>query len=1025
MLAANVPNSPMHARFAGESRETTKEILMRRMWKGLALASCLLGTGGLLQAQTQITSGVIQGTVLDPSGAVMPATEVQIKNVETNLSRSLTTGDDGRFAFLLVPSGTYMVTAAKAGFATLVRDKVVVTVGQAVVLNLAMKVSATEETVTVTGTPTVDTSKTEVSNTLNETTISTTPILGRKFEDLLSLTPGVSIVQGPDGDEITFSGQRGVFNNISLDGGDYNNGFFGEQMGGQRAAIDITLEAVKEFQVVATGANAEYGRTAGGIVNVITKSGTNELHGSLFHFQRLEGLTSNTSDGKPLKDFHREQFGGTLGGPIVKDKAFFFLALEGIRENLQRPNLSEPIGSPCPVEAPTITANEALIAGSPDCQRLALLNFFRTNLNQEEGDPVDHKIDNKAVLGKLDWSLNPNNNLSVSFNFNHSKNTNQTFDVATYGNSANGIEGPSKISVLNLNLFSTLSPTKLNEFHVTYSREDRPRSAVDSNVPPDTAMGFGPTFRFGNPFFLAPNVDELIKRFQIKDNISFIVGRHTVKVGAEWMHTNNAQVFRGFFKGRYLFDSVTGFLRFASPAAPGGYGPRTIACTDGSFVTDPSPCLGGSSPAGGPLLLYLQGAGLQGPATDAAGASDINNEEFSVFAQDKWQVRRNLTLNYGLRWDGQFMPDTVDPPTTAYGRFLSDPSFPSDGTIPDQTKQFQPRLGIAWDVRSDGKSVVRANAGIYYARQNMLTQVGSVTTNGIQQQTLVSGTFATGFGGAIPTWPGVLTPTPVPPGSFPAGTGVRVFARDYRNPKIYTVNVAYEQEVAPDWSAYLDVTWSKGVYLTRFLDYNRADRGAPFSPELGETMVANSRGKGLYRGATIGVRKRFSNGYQLEANYVLSKDLDDDSNERDPFTDRSFDPFDLTKDYGPSDRDIRHKFNFFAYGELPWKLQGNARIQARSAQPITANPRVQNNVDLGRNGERKDNAYFSFDWRLQRPFRFGKNMALVPVIEMFNTFNSKNNINTLSTPGLFNFDGFLRLGVGDPRQVQLAVKLTF
>src|SRR5262249_45761367 len=171
-----------------------------------------------------------------------------------------------------------------------------------------------------TAAPTIDTIKTESSSTLNELAVSTTPILGRKFEDLLTLTPGVSITQGPDGDEINFAGQRGIFNNVSLDGGDYNNGFFGEQAGGQRAAIDITLEAVKEFQVVATGASAEFGRTAGGIINVITKSGTNDIHGSLFHFQRLEALTAKTSDGKKLNDFHREQFGGTIGGPIVKDK---------------------------------------------------------------------------------------------------------------------------------------------------------------------------------------------------------------------------------------------------------------------------------------------------------------------------------------------------------------------------------------------------------------------------------------------------------------------------------------------------------------------------------------------------------------------------------------------------------------------------------------------------------------------------------------------------------------------------------
>src|SRR5262249_27351265 len=259
--------------------------------------------------------------------------------------------------------------------------------------------------------------------------VSTTPILGRKFEDLLTLTPGVSITQGPDGDEINFAGQRGIFNNVSLDGGDYNNGFFGEQAGGQRAAIDITLEAVKEFQVVATGASAEFGRTAGGIINVITKSGTNEIHGSLFHFQRLEALTAETSDGKKLNDFHREQFGGTIGGPIVKDKVFYFFAFEQIFENFNRDNLSSQLGgTPCPVPATTIRNNEDLINANPDCQRLALLNFFKTSVGQDEGLPVSHKIRNTAILGKLDWAINAANKFSLSYNFDRSNNPNQTFD---------------------------------------------------------------------------------------------------------------------------------------------------------------------------------------------------------------------------------------------------------------------------------------------------------------------------------------------------------------------------------------------------------------------------------------------------------------------------------------------------------------------------------------------------------------------------------------------------------------------
>ncbi|HSE96688.1 MAG TPA: TonB-dependent receptor plug domain-containing protein, partial [Blastocatellia bacterium] len=883
------------------------------------------------------------------------------------------------------------------------------------------------ERVVVSAAPTIDTVKTESSSTLNELSVSTTPILGRKFEDLLTLTPGVSIVQGPDGDEISFAGQRGIFNNISLDGGDYNNGFFGEQAGGQRAAIDITLEAVKEFQVVATGASAEFGRTAGGVVNVVTKSGTNDFHGSLFHFQRLEALTANTSDDKPLEDFHREQFGGTIGGPIVKDRAFFFGAFEQIIENLTRPNLSEPIGTPCSVQNPTVPANEALINSSPDCQRVALLNFFRSTLNQDEALPVERPVRNSAFLGKLDWNLSPKNNLSMSYNFVYSRNENQTFDVATYGTSANGTEGPSKIQAYNLNLFTTLSPTKLNEAHFTYARETRPRSATESNLAADTAMGFATTFRFGNPFFLQPNVDELFWRTQIRDNFSIISGRHTVKFGGEWIHSLNDQVFRGFFTGRYIFDSVTGFLRYASPAAPGGFGPRTVACSNGSFVTAPANCPAGSTPTGGPLLFYLQDgipSGVSG--VPEPGASNIKNDDIALFIQDKWQIWPNFTFNFGLRWEAQYFPNPVVPPEqTAYGQFLGHPEFPSDGTLPDQRKMFQPRVGFAWDIGNNQRSVLRASWGIYNARQNMLSQVGSITTNGVQQRVnFVSTDLIRQFGVLAPTWPG-LAPVPPPPpgGEFPLFTGVRVFSADYANPRIYTTNVAFEQELAPNLAVYFDFTHSKGVHLTRFI--NLARRTSAFSPQLGDIFVASSSAKSLYRGFTVGLRKRFSQGFQLESNYTLAKDQDDDSNERDPFTDRTFDPFDYSKDYSLSDRDIRHKFNFYTFVEAPAGFQVNARIQARSAQPITPNPRVVNGVDLGRNSIRKDNEFFSFDWRVLRPFRFGENMALTPMFEMFNTFNNDNNINPLVTPGLFNFDGFLRVGVGDPRQVQLAVKFTF
>src|SRR5882724_1819739 len=280
--------------------------------------------------QAQSTTGTVQGDVLDEKGGSVPGASVEAKNLDTNYIRNESTDGDGHFAFLNLAPGPYTLTIAKSGFTTIVQQNVNLTVGQVLTIPVSVKVSSVAQQIIVSDVPVIETTATESSATLDQLTVSNTPVLGRKFEDLLTLTPGVAITQGPDGDEINFNGQRGVFNNISLDGGDYNNGFFGEQLGGQRAAIDITLDAVKEFQVIASGANAEYGRTAGGVINVITKSGTNQLHGTSFEYFRTEALTAATSDGKPLKDFRRNQFGGTMGGPVVKDKVFIFGAFEQI-----------------------------------------------------------------------------------------------------------------------------------------------------------------------------------------------------------------------------------------------------------------------------------------------------------------------------------------------------------------------------------------------------------------------------------------------------------------------------------------------------------------------------------------------------------------------------------------------------------------------------------------------------------------------------------------------------------------------
>jgi outer membrane receptor for ferrienterochelin and colicin len=1039
----------------------------------LALGLCLASTAW---GQAQITSGTVQGDVLDEKGGSVAGASVEAKNLDTNFTQTDTTNTDGHFAFLSLAPGRYTLTISKSGFATVLQQNVNLTVGQTINIPVTMKVSSVAQRIVVTDVPVVEVTKTESSSTLGELTVSSTPVLGRKFEDLLTLTPGVSITQGPDGDEINFNGQRGIFNNVSLDGGDYNNGFFGEQEGGQRAAIDITLDAVKEFQVVASGANAEFGRTAGGVVNVVTKSGTNEVHGSAFEYFRTEGLSSNTSDGKPLKDFRRNQFGGSLGGPITREKLFFFAAGEGIREDLTRTNLSAPIGTACPtnIAFDGTPATDAAILASPDCQRVALVSFMKSIFNETDGAPVDHAVRNGAVFGRIDYNLNSQNQIFGSYNYDYSKNSNQTFDVPAYGTTANGIEGPSKIQAINTNWFSTISGTKLNEAHFTYARENRPRNATDPKSVPDTNIGSAnsPTsfaFRFGQPFFLEPTIDEVFSRTDIRDNFTTIRGKHTVKLGGEWLHSKNTQIFRGFFEGLYFFDNAVGFMHYVTD------GPTVQECSNGTYVVPPATCGGGSTFDGGPLFLFLQhGPATQGETFDQSGHSSINNEEFALFLQDTWKITRNLTFNYGLRWEAQHFPSmTVAPSKTAYGINLSDPRFPSDGTLHNQNKMFQPRIGFAWDIRGNGKSALRASWGIFNARQNMLTQVGAITTNGVQQQSFAAGSAF----GAPPVFgsnASAFDNANLPPAGTPPNPNIPLdvtfFDKSYANPRIYTTNVGYEQEIRSGWAGYLDFTLSKGVHLTRFVmpnvccssadliptaDVNLgsgpAYTGTPPWPNLGSlTTDTASSAKSLYRGVTIGVRKRYANRFQLDANYVWSEDLDDDSNERDPFSFRYYDFYNLAKEYSYSDRDEKHKFNFITHADLPAKFAVDVRMQAHTAQPYSANPnatgvgplcsntqaghRVQlglgpggSNVDCGRNFLRKDNGFFAFTFGAERPIQLGERYQIIPRVEVFNLFNNKNNINTISGSGtpLFDFDGFIRQGVGDPREAQLSIRFKF
>jgi hypothetical protein len=997
------------------------------------LAIVLLLVPGLCLAQSQATTGVIEGTVSDPTGAPVPSATVVVKNTATNLERTLATDADGRFRALLLPLGPYRVTVSLTGFATLVREGIVLTVGQSANLALTLKVSSVQEEIVVQAdSPVIETTRAESSTRINQATITGLPNNGRNFLDFTKLTPGVSIVQGPDGDELSVNGQKGIYNNVSVDGADFNNPFFGEQRGGQRPAFTFNLDAVQEVVVVASGANAEFGRSNGGFINVVTKSGTNDVHGTLHAYFKDDALSSppKNPDGSEADKypFSQQQYGFTLGGPIVKDKAFYFVALDyqnGDSTKQTDPTRVEP----------------------------RVVDYFASIGSPGENGSIDRTNDARVFLGKIDWQLSQKHLVTLRYNYTWAEQQNGTFDVDTWGVSANAVEKSSSNAVTG-SLISNLSSSLLNEFRFQWAREERPRPYDGPNITgqsrplPDTAFDFGSAYRFGMPFFIP--VDYFDERIQFNNNLSVVKGRHSMKLGVEYNRVHSNQTFRGFQNGRYVFGSTDGFLNYAR-------NPKYVECSNGTTSET------GSCPSGaditGPLLLFLQQFGVNGFGREA-GTQDIPQTEVAVFAQDKWQPNRSLTISYGLRWEMQQQADMITPVnevfyapligktvTNAFGTW----GFPSNGEIPSDKAMWQPRLGISWDPKADGKTVVRLNGGLFYGRVPGLALASSRSTNGSRAATAFRASFFNGFGVTPPTFPNLL-PAEAGQGT-PDHPSVFVFNEDFQNPRTWSASASIEREVAPELALLVQYNYAKGEHITRFLEQNDTAFGCPWGTGIGAAgsngiACGSSGGGGLtsvestaksrYDGLTFGLTKRWARNYQFQVNYTLSWDKSDDDNERDPFTYRYIRYDNLDAEYGYSDRDQRHRLNAVLLWLAPGKVNVNVRYAYRSAQPLSlsATGQVSQTVFgpgsdriradgsiVERNTGRKENEYSSLDLRIAREFALGKRVRLEPILEVFNLFGSKNFKQPSYQNLVFNFDGTIASGLGDPRQMQLGARL--
>src|SRR5882672_9374098 len=502
--------------------------------KIFAPIACLLLAGISAFPQSQATTGNIEGRVTDPNGAAVPTVTITATNQETGLTKSTNADESGNYRIIFLPPGKYRVTTSGAqGFSGADFSNVTVTVGGKTPLDIQLKVGGTTTMVDVAAEgQIVETTRTSVSSTVNERAIQNLPVNGRNFLDFATLTPGV--VRDPTrAGDLAVGGQKGTFNSLQVDGADNNNTFFGQSFGrtGTRPPYQFSEESVQEFQVNQNGFSAEFGRAGGAVINVVTKSGTNQWHGSAFEYFRDESLNSNTPILTARKakrpKLQINQFGGTIGGPIKKDRAFFFAAFDGQRSTI--PNI---------VDAPNFFAQTAAI------QTLLAPKMGTYNVGRDQN----------VYMFKTDIRLNSANQLVLRFNQqNFTGNNNENGGpLSVQEHSGNSV---AKTTTFSGSVTSTLTSTVINEFRFQFGRDSEPGQA-NSDVTEARIQTGGGFLQLGRNNF-SPR-ETTIKRWQFIDNISYTRGAHNLKFGADLNFDRIFNFFPGLFSGQYTFNPPTG-----------------------------------------------------------------------------------------------------------------------------------------------------------------------------------------------------------------------------------------------------------------------------------------------------------------------------------------------------------------------------------------------------------------------------------------------------------------------------------
>ncbi|HEY6047355.1 MAG TPA: TonB-dependent receptor [Pyrinomonadaceae bacterium] len=674
-------------------------------------------------AQSQASSGQITGVVTDANGAAVSGATVKATNKDNGLMREATTSDNGVYTIVLLPPGKYTLTTEATGFAASTVDDVMVVVGQTANVSPTLGAAGLTATVLVTA-DAVQVTRNETDAVVNSTAIQELPINGRRFQDFVTLTPTAQV--DPSRGQISLAGQKGINGNVSIDGADYNQPFFGGIRGGERSNLAFTVpqESIREFQVVTSGYSAEFGRSTGGIINAVTKSGDNSVRGSAFFLARPTRLSRGNAFTQALADQRltalginpatagsQNQFGGSIGGPIVKDKLFYFGAYEQQRFKATR-NVLFSFPTAFPPSFITLSAAQQ-----------AVLSFY-------QGEQVGYiqKNDAYAGLGKVDWNVNNSHRFNARFSASRNNAPNASSRGETVNDpttnlalSSNGTE-QNTTRIFVAQLISNFGSSTVNEMRFQYARETRPRlsnSAVPNFV--TSFGGFGAAGSATSSFL--PN-EEHDTRYQVTDSVTYITGNHNFKFGGEYSDIKAAQTF--------------GFNQFGRFNMSIG-----AACASATSCTaaDTLLRLSNAQIAQGSLPAYTSNANAYLGRFDSTSATyniqignriaELSEKQLAFFGQDSWRATQRLTLNFGLRAEAQYNP-SPDSSNTAIVNAVRNTIFPlrnssyDPTTIPDSGWQWAPRAGFAWDPKGKGRTVIRGYGGMYYATTPLLLMASPI-----------------------------------------------------------------------------------------------------------------------------------------------------------------------------------------------------------------------------------------------------------------------------------------------------------